>query len=103
MVPGVLTTPKSHQCRRVDVSTQLTTVLREWRAVQQARWLKKGKPMPDWVFPSRTGTALEERNVRHVFDRMLTEPALRRIGMHNLRHTFASPLLQHYTASCALG
>lgn len=57
------------------MSAQLTTALREWRAVQQARWLKKGEDMPAWVFPSRTGTALEERNVRHVFERMLSKAA----------------------------
>nr|MBA3640735.1 tyrosine-type recombinase/integrase [Acidobacteriota bacterium] len=79
VVRGVLTTPKSHQCRRVDMSAQLTTALREWRALQQARWLKKGEHMPAWVFPSRTGTALEERNVRHVFERMLSKAGLRHI------------------------
>jgi integrase len=47
--------------------------------------------MPPWVFPSRTGTALEERNGRHVFERMLTKAGLRHI---RIRHTFASLLLQ---------
>jgi hypothetical protein len=46
------------------------------------------------VFSSRTGTALEERNVRHVFDRMVTKAGLRHIRIHDLRHTFASLLLQ---------
>ena len=55
VVRGVLTTPKSHQCRRVDMSPQLTIALAEWRRVQQARWLKKGKDMPLWVFPARQG------------------------------------------------
>ena len=50
--------------------------------------------MPPWVFPSRTGTALEERNVRHVFKRMLLKAGLRHIRIHDLRHTFASLLLQ---------
>ena len=76
------------------MSAQLTTALREWRAVQQERWLKKGEDMPPWVFPSRTGTALEERNIRHVFERMLTKAGLRHIRIHDLRHTFASLLLQ---------
>jgi integrase len=66
-----------------------------WRRQQRARWLKKGKPMPEWVFPSLEGTALEERNVRHVFTRMLEKAELRRIRLHDLRHTFASLLLQH--------
>src|SRR5687768_17109801 len=50
IVRGVVTTPKSHQCRRVDLSAQLIGALLASRRVQQARWLKKGKEMPSWVF-----------------------------------------------------
>lgn len=46
------------------------------------------------VFPSRQGPALEERNVQHVFKRMLDKAKLRHIRIHDLRHTFASLLLQ---------
>ena len=46
------------------------------------------------MFPSLEGTALEERNVRHVFTRMLEKAELRQIRVHDLRHTFASLLLQ---------
>jgi integrase len=94
LLRGVLTTLMPHQCRRVDMSAQLTTALLEWRRLQQARWLKKGKQMPPWVFPSRQGPALEERNVRHVFKRMLEKAKLRHLRIHDLRHTFASLLLQ---------
>ncbi len=95
VVRGVITTPKSHQCRRVDMSVQLTIALAEWRRRQQARWLKKGEPMPEWVFPARQGGLLEERNVRHVFKRLLAKAALRHIRIHDLRHTYASLLLQN--------
>jgi integrase len=94
LVQGVLTSPKSHQRRRVDLSTQLSGALLDWRREQRARWLKKGQNLPDWVFPSLEGTALEERNVRHVFKRMLEKADLRQIRIHDLRHTFASLLLQ---------
>jgi integrase len=94
LVRGVLTTPKSHQRRRVDMSTQLASALIEWRKEQRARWLKKGKELPPWVFPSLEGTALEERNVRHVFKRLLAKAELREIRLHDLRHSFASLLLQ---------
>jgi integrase len=76
------------------VHKQLQTVLGRWRRTLQARWLKKGLPFPPWVFPSREGTALEERNVRHVFTRLLRKVGLRQIRIHDLRHTFASLLLQ---------
>ena len=68
--------------------------LKEWRRVQQARWLKKGQEMPAWVFAARPGGVLEERNVRHVFARLLAKAALRHMRIHDLRHTFASLLLQ---------
>jgi integrase len=51
--------------------------------------------MPDWVFPARQGGLLEERNVRHVFKRLLAKAALRHIRIHDLRHTYASLLLQN--------
>ena len=94
LVRGVLTSPKSHQRRRVDMSGQLFETLLAWRRLQRKRWIKKGKPMPPWVFASLEGTALEERNVRHVFTRILQKAELRQIRIHDLRHTFASLLLQ---------
>jgi integrase len=94
IVKGVLTSPKSHQRRRVDMSVQLAETLLAWRRAQREHWLKKGGNAPLWVFPSRTGTALEERNVRHVFTRMLEKAELRQIRIHDLRHSMATQLLQ---------
>lgn len=94
IVRGVVTSPKSHQRRRVEISPQLAKALLAWRRVQRMRWLKKGKPMPPWIFPSLEGTALEERNVRHVFTRILAKAELRQIRIHDLRHTYATLLLQ---------
>lgn len=37
---------------------------------------------------------LDEANVRHLFDRVLEKAELRRIRFHDLRHTFASLLIQ---------
>jgi integrase len=76
------------------VSAQLFAVLLDWRRLQHARWLEKGKAVPKWVFPSLEGTPLEERNVRHVFTRLLEKAELRQIRIHDLQHTFASLLLQ---------
>jgi hypothetical protein len=50
--------------------------------------------MPEWVFPSLTGTPAEERNVRHVFKRVLEKAGLRHIRIHDLRHRYATLLLQ---------
>ena len=96
LVRGVLTSTKSHQRRRVDMSAQLFATLLEWRRQQRARWLKKGKPVPEWVFPSLEGTALEERNVRHVFTRMLEKAELR-------QHPHARPAAHVRVTAAAAG
>jgi len=92
---GSLTTPKNHQRRRVDLSRELAVVLRLWRRRQRASWLAVGKSLPAWVFSSVTGTALDESNVRKAFNRLLGAAELDRRGPHQMRHTFASLLLQN--------
>jgi integrase len=94
LVRGQLTTPKNHQQRRVDLSRQLRRELRLWRRRQRAAWLKFGQPFPEWVFPSVTGTALDESNVRKMFNHILDAAGLHHRGPHQMRHTFASLLLQ---------
>jgi integrase len=46
------------------------------------------------VFSSVTGTALDEANVRKAFNRILSAAELDLRGPHQMRHTFASLLLQ---------
>lgn len=94
LVRGKLTTPKNHQCRRVDLSPQLRAVLRLSRRRKSVEWSKHGLPRPDWVFPSAAGTALDESNVRKAFNQVLDAAELHRRGPHQMRHTFASLLLQ---------
>jgi integrase len=94
LVRGTLTTPKNHQRRRVDLSPQLRAVLRLWRRRQSARWLEHGLPRPEWVFASALGTPFDESNVRKAFCGILDKAGLRRRGPHQMRHTFASLLLQ---------
>ncbi len=94
LVRGTLTTPKNHQRRRVDLSQQLRMVLRLWRRRESARWLALGQPRPDWVFATSTGTPFDDSNVRKAFARILTKADLHWRGPHQMRHTFASLLLQ---------
>jgi integrase len=50
------------------------------------------------VFPgmhaAQLGTLLGDANVRHIFERILENAKLRRIRFYDLRHTFASLLIQ---------
>lgn len=53
--------------------------------------------MEEWVFTTpapRAGRQLDPSNLRKVFQSLLTAAKLRRIRFHDLRHTFASLLIQ---------
>jgi integrase len=76
------------------MSRQLRAELRLWRRRQRVLWLKHGQPFPEWVFASVIGTALDESNARKRFNRLLDAADLHRRGPHQMRHTFASLLLQ---------
>jgi integrase len=88
-----VTTPKNHQQRRVDMSPQLRAALRLWRRHQRAVWLKRGQPRPTWVFASTAGTPLDLSNVSKAFGLILDKAELHRRGLHQMRHTFASLLI----------
>lgn len=96
-VAGRLTTPKSGKTRRVDMSAQLTETLRGLLTTRKAEALRKGQgQVPEWVFCSEDGGPLDGDNLRHrVFYRVLAKSGLRRIRFHDLRHTFASLLIQN--------
>lgn len=117
---GHATTPKSGKARRVDMSLQLTNTLDELLGKRKAEALKREmekppearrKPeevlanvMEDWVFvtPERIikkklvpGTQLDPNNVRkRVFYPCLDAAELRRVRFHDLRHSYASLLIQ---------
>jgi integrase len=93
IVRGILTTPKNHQRRRVDLSRHLRIALWFWRRHQRAVWLAKGEPRPEWIFASNAGTGLDDSNVRKAFNQMLDKAELHRRGPHQMRHTFGSLLV----------
>ena len=51
--------------------------------------------MQGWLFHSPVGTQVDPSNLRKVFNRLLTGAELRRVRFHDLRHSFASLLLQN--------
>ncbi len=91
-----LTTPKSGESRRVDMSKELAQTLRDLLTERQieaaaGQWTET----PPWVFCSETGGLLHPHNLRdRVFYGLLTKAKLRKVRFHDLRHTFASLLLQ---------
>jgi len=93
---GRLGTPKNHKSRKVDMSQQLADTLRHLRHERKAEALKKGwGSVPDWVFVSTTGTPLDPSHFRNrVFNRVIEKTGLRKIRVHDLRHSYASLLIQ---------
>jgi integrase len=51
--------------------------------------------MQGWLFQSPAGTQVDPSNLRKLFNRLLTDAKLRRVRFHDLRHSFASLLLQN--------
>jgi integrase len=85
-----ITTPKNHQRRTVNMSPKLVATLRLWRRQIRIEFLKHGLPRPEIVFPSETGTRLDDSNVRKVFRAICEKAELRHRSPHDMRHTFAT-------------
>jgi integrase len=120
---GKISVTKNGKDRRVDMSVQLTEALNELLSKRRAEALRKEmeKPaeerrdaatvvnaaMEDWLFQTprtspkskdaahRGGTQIDPSNLRKLFNRLLTDAKLRRVRFHDLRHSFASLLLQN--------
>ena len=85
---GHIETPKNGKPRRVDMSMQLTEVL--WRLKR-----RRINDIIKWLFPNEAGNPIDSHNWRkRVFDKALQKAGLRRIRIHDLRHTYASLLIQ---------
>ena len=96
LVSGKLTTPKNTNRHRVDMSAHLSQTLERQLVAAKVAALKGGKSAPPaWVFTNRDGEPLDGDNLRRrVFQPALAKANLRQVRLHDLRHTFASLLIQ---------
>jgi integrase len=95
-VRGRVSTPKSGKTRRVVMSEQLAQVLRDHLTQRKRAALKKGwGHAPEWLFYSREGKMFAIPNLRRrVFHKCLEKAGLRRIRLHDLRHSYATLRIQ---------
>ncbi len=93
---GKLETPKSGHGRDVDMSQQLTRALLELQGSRREEQLRcKWPELPPWVFVTDAGTPMDESRVRKIFRSILIAAKLPvHHSPHDLRHTYASLLLQ---------
>ena len=92
------TTTKSKKSRRVDLSRELRRVLVEFRDKRLLEAYLKGKAdiSDELVFQTPQATILDPDNLYHrIFLPVLAKAGIRKIRLHDLRHTFRSLLLQN--------
>jgi integrase len=90
-----LTSPKNKRIRKVDMSLQLAAVLKAHKNAMREEALKLGQPVTKWVFSQENGKALTATTIANrIFHRCLDRAGLRRVRFHDLRHSFASILIQ---------
>jgi integrase len=89
---GRMETTKSGKQRRVDMSLQLTQVLKAHELESKKKGLTLGLgDLPEYVFTNKKGVPMDKDNWRRrVFKKALKKAGLRRIRIHDLRHTYAT-------------
>jgi len=90
---GKVQSTKSGKARRIDLSDSLVRILGEHRRKVAEEVLKKGSKMPEFVFTSEEGEFRSGNWVWEQFTKANKKSGLRRIRLHDLRHTFASLLI----------
>jgi integrase len=88
--------PKTDKSRRgVTITADVVDALQHHRSWVQAQRDSMGEMWHGTpaIFPSRVGTYSDPRNTNRLFDRWQEQAGVRRIRVHDLRHTHASILI----------
>ena len=78
------------------LSPNLLELLREWwRAARKKGWMPPGQP---WLFPSYRGRHTSARQLHRIVRLAAGRAGItKRVGVHTLRHSFATHLLEQKT------
>jgi integrase/recombinase XerD len=87
---------KGRKDRYVMLSPNLLELLREWwRAARKKGWMPPGRP---WLFPSYRGQHTSARQLHRIVRLAAGRAGItKRVGVHTLRHSFATHLLEQKT------
>jgi integrase len=89
-----VTTPKSGRSRVIRMPESLASALFDLLAQTRKEMLSRGWPqIPEWVFCSKAGTPLEERNLNRLWYRLrrrAQKQGVRPLKLHATRHTWAT-------------
>lgn len=95
VVRGRVSTPKNGKSRRVDMSPQLTEALLIHQTASKKKGLRLGIGEIELLFTNETGNIIDVNNWRRrVFHKVLEKAKMRRIRIHDLRHTYATLRIQ---------
>lgn len=92
----IVTTPKSNKSRRtLSLGVQTLTMLKQHRRTQAAERLQAGSLWndEDWIFPTTVGTSISPRNDYREWQGILELAGVRKVRVHDVRHTNATALL----------
>ncbi|MGD0915060.1 MAG: site-specific integrase [Thermodesulfobacteriota bacterium] len=84
-------TPKSGKTRRIDMSPQLAEVLTAYKTECKKKGMALGLgDAPEYLFTNGNGGFVDVNNWRKTFKKMLKKAKLRKIRIHDARHTYAT-------------
>lgn len=90
----IIDTPKSGKGREVDMSAQLAEVLQS-RKKEMLQASTKNKAVPTWVFPGKGSETLDNTSWRrNHFDAMVEVAGIGKTTVRDLRHTYASLMIE---------
>lgn len=87
---GRITKTKNKKRRRVDMTPHLAEILKACQVEEKKRALKQGRPVSEWVFADEKGEMLNRVAFMKALFRCLEKAKLRKIRVHDLRHSYAT-------------